>query len=79
MADILYNFGRKLAEIRNQKGMSQEKLAEMIGYSTNHISKLELARTNPSFELLIKIASHKKAPDYEKNWQNLISRICRRG
>lgn len=32
-------------------------MAEKIGYSTNHISKLESARTNPSFELILKIAS----------------------
>lgn len=57
MSDILYTFGRKLAEIRAKKGISQEKLAEMIEYSPNHISKLELARTNPSFELLIKISN----------------------
>lgn len=36
--------------------MTQEQLAEAIGYSTNHISKLELARSNPSFNIIIKIA-----------------------
>lgn len=56
MVDTLHSFGRRLASLRNGKGISQEKLAEMINYSPNHISKLELARTNPSFDLLVKIA-----------------------
>ena len=57
MSEILHTFGRKVAELRNKKGLSQDKLAEMIDYSTNHISKLELARTNPSFDLIVKLAN----------------------
>lgn len=57
MQDRLNILGKRIAELRSKKGLTQEQLAERVGYSTNHISKLELARTNPSFELLIKIAS----------------------
>ena len=28
----------------------------MVNYSTNHISKLESARTNPSYDILVKIS-----------------------
>lgn len=48
--------GKRIAELREKHGYTQEKLAEKIHYSPNHISKLESARTNPSFELLLKIA-----------------------
>ena len=48
--------GKKIAEIRNKRGFTQEKLAEMVNYSTNHIAKLESASTNPSFDLLVNIA-----------------------
>lgn len=48
--------GRKVADIRNKHGLTQEKLAELVNYSTNHIAKLESARTKPSFDLLVKIA-----------------------
>ena len=47
---------KKIAEIRVKRGLTQEKLAEMISYSTNHIAKLEAARTKPSFDLLVRIA-----------------------
>ena len=49
--------GKRIAYLRAKNGFTQEMLAEIVNYSTNHISKLELARTNPSFELLVKIAN----------------------
>lgn len=52
----LQQIGKKIAEIRIKRGFTQEKLAEMVNYSTNHIAKLESARTKPSFNLLIDIA-----------------------
>lgn len=54
--DELVSIGERIAEIRNKRGFTQEKLAEKVNYSANHIAKLESARTNPSFELLIGIA-----------------------
>ena len=56
MNDELAKLTKKIAQLRNQKGITQEKLAEMVEYSTNHISKLESCRTNPSFDLLVKIS-----------------------
>lgn len=49
--------GKRIAEIRNKCGLTQEKLAEMVNYSSNHIAKLESARTKPSFDLLVDIAN----------------------
>lgn len=48
--------GKKVAELRAKKGLTQDKLAELTNYSTNHIAKLESARTNPSYELLLNLA-----------------------
>lgn len=56
MNDKLKLFGKQIAKIRSRKQLTQEQLAELIGYSTNHISKLESARTNPSFDLIMNIA-----------------------
>lgn len=57
MHNELVLLGKRIAQIRIKRGLTQEKLAEMAGYSTNHIAKLEIAGTNPSFELLIKLAN----------------------
>ena len=62
MNDTLIMLGKRIADLRTKRGFTQEKLAELIEYSTNHISKLELARTNPSFDLLVNIS---KALDVE--------------
>lgn len=56
MENELVLLGRKVSELRNKRGFTQEKLAELAGYSTNHIAKFELARTKPSYDLLLKIS-----------------------
>lgn len=46
----------RLQLLRNEKGLTQEQLAEKIGKSTEHISFLERAERSPSFETLIDLA-----------------------
>ena len=48
-------FGKRLQQIRKQKGLTQEKLAELAGVHEKHISKLELGTYKPSFDTLNKI------------------------
>lgn len=46
----------RLKELRKSRGLTQEKLAELIGRDTKHISKLEIAGSYPSIETLERIA-----------------------
>lgn len=46
----------RLKELRKSRGLTQEKLAELIGRDTKHISKLEIAGSYPSVETLERIA-----------------------
>lgn len=46
----------RLKELRKSRGLTQEKLAELIGRDTKHISKLEIACSYPSVETLERIA-----------------------
>lgn len=55
MADELVLLGKRIAKLRTSRNLTQEKLAEMVDRTPNHISKLELAATNPSFDVLVKI------------------------
>lgn len=41
---------------RKQAGMTQERLADIVGTKKSNISRLESGRYNPSFEFLSKIA-----------------------
>jgi len=56
MEQELILLGKRIAKLRTSRNLTQEKLAELVDRSPNHISKLELATTNPSFEVLVKIA-----------------------
>ena len=49
------SFGLKLKQIRQTRGLSQAKLAEMAGIHEKHISKIETGRFYPNFETLNKI------------------------
>jgi len=51
------NFGQKLRQLRIQRGLTQQKLAERLGYKTNsYISDVESGHFIPSKEKLKKIA-----------------------
>jgi len=49
-------FGKKIKTIRKAKGLTQEKLAELVNRSKNHISKIEQGLANPPLSLIIDIA-----------------------
>lgn len=49
--------GKNIRHYREQKGLSQDKLAESAGMSTVFISRIEQGKKSPSLESLIKIAN----------------------
>ena len=49
-------FGENLKEIRKLKGLTQEKLAEMLGMSPRQMSRLESGENFPSVETLEKLS-----------------------
>ena len=49
-------FINNIKSYRKEKGLSQEKLAELCNVSTSTIGCIESAHQNPSFELIVKIA-----------------------
>ncbi|MEO8608205.1 MAG: helix-turn-helix domain-containing protein [Chloroflexota bacterium] len=52
----------RLRNIRKQKNITQEQLAELIGKSTEHISFLERGERSPSFEVIVDIANALDVP-----------------
>ena len=52
---IEQEIGRRIKEIRKQKKIPQETLAEMIGISPNYMSALERGAYNIKLELLVQI------------------------
>ncbi len=52
---IEQEIGRRIKMLRKQKKISQEKLAEMIGLSPNHLSALERGAYNIKLDILVQI------------------------
>jgi len=48
--------GRNVARIRREKGLTQERLAEISGFSQQYISGLEQGRRNPTIVTLYELA-----------------------
>lgn len=49
--------GVRVKKVRNEKGLTQAKLAEIMGYSVQHISHVETGNTKLSVELLVELAN----------------------
>ncbi len=49
--------GKNIKKIRQSEGFTQDKLAEMVGCNTSHISNIENNYTKVSLNLLLAIAN----------------------
>ncbi|MBR6163904.1 helix-turn-helix transcriptional regulator [bacterium] len=66
----LIKLGKNIAKARKEKGFSQNKLAELLDISREHLAKLETAKRRISTKLLFKLAdvletTEKKLFDFE--------------
>lgn len=48
--------GRRLAELRCERGLSQEELAAQVGVSTRTVGNIEREKTMPDLSILIDLA-----------------------
>jgi transcriptional regulator with XRE-family HTH domain len=70
------NFGQKLRQLRIEKGLTQQQLAERLGYKTNsYISDVESEHFIPSRDKLKKIARALDVPFKEIEDMLLESRL----
>lgn len=50
-------FGEKLQQLRQRQGLSQSQLAEMLGVTRTHVSRMERGEKTPNIAMLLKIAN----------------------
>lgn len=62
MATLRKQFGQRLREIRSERGLTQERFAEMLGISVDFLSLVERGRNAPSFETLELLSKRLKMP-----------------
>lgn len=55
MAIDYADIGQRIKEKRIQKGLTQEKLSELVGIGPSHMSHIEGGSTVPSFEVFVSI------------------------
>jgi len=56
MSKLRSDFGRRLRQIRRNRDLTQQQVAEVTGLSIEFISNLERDRNAPSFETIEKLA-----------------------
>ena len=50
------SFSNNLKKYRNLRGLTQDKLGELVECSGGFISELEMGRKNPSYDIVVKLA-----------------------
>ena len=48
--------GQRIADLRKEKGMTQQGLADIVGMQRNHISRIEAGKYSVGFDTLQAIA-----------------------
>lgn len=61
-AEVQKEFGKKLAMVRTEKGITQEQLAFDIGVDRTYISYIERGKRNPSLYLMWRLAHLLQVP-----------------
>lgn len=51
-----YRLGRRIQELRKEKGYTQEELAEKLHISLSYIGKIEIGERKPNLKMLYKIS-----------------------
>jgi len=55
-ATMLRTLGKRVRELRHERGFSQEKLAELANIHENHVRRIEGGTANPSYLVVARIA-----------------------
>jgi len=62
---ILTSIGRKIQLSRREQGISQEKLADMVGIHRNHMGRIERGENNTPIYTLYKVARALKVNSFD--------------
>lgn len=65
MSNIKKLLGKRIKEVRKAKGLTQERLAELVGIGTPNISYIETGKFSPSIETFEKIAEALEVKPHE--------------
>ena len=61
-SEIVKIIGRNIKELRNERKISQQDLAEECNFEKSNLARIESGRTNPTVKTLFKISEALKIP-----------------
>ena len=53
--DRIY-YGQRIMQLRKQRGMTQQQLADAVGVSREHIARIEAGKYSAGLDILVKVA-----------------------
>lgn len=53
--DRIY-YGQRIMQLRKQRGMTQQQLADAVGISREHIARIEAGKYSVGLDILVKVA-----------------------
>lgn len=56
-ASVLRSLGLRLVELREDRGLTQEHLAELVERNVRHVQRIEAGRSNISIGTLVELAN----------------------
>ena len=67
MEEVIFyrNIGKKIKTLREQAGLTQEKLAEKSGISLDYLAKIEVCINKPRLKTILKIANALKIEPFK--------------
>lgn len=65
-----------IAAVRKQRGLTQQKLAQMVGTESGHLSVLERGKSVPSIYIALRIADALGTDPYKlfPDWNKIVKR-----
>lgn len=75
--EILRLFGERLRELRTERNISQEQLAELAGLDRNYIGQIERAERNVALVNIVRIAKALDMPPSELFSPFTLMRLAR--
>ena len=67
MEEVIFyrNIGKKIKTLREQAGLTQDKLAEKSGISLDYLGKIEVCINKPGLKTILKIANALKIEPFK--------------
>ena len=56
ISQLQYKIGKRIRDLRESKGISQQNLAAVCNFEKANLSRIEAGRTNPTISTLYKIS-----------------------